>query len=241
MSHEFTDHTHQATLSTAKKDSLVFGPPRVKQRVDGWKHFALRAGVTPVAVRSFDRSTGGRLPGKTLRQLGEEAKWPEAALSRAPDHVSLLYVPTDDRFDPAGDRLHGLTVISWLSSDDAVSSIVYSPHGLPASAIAPLVKAYPPSTTQRYLALIHHFDRITMPLLGVVNMGPRESGIELVAKLKPKKWIRTHDELKKAEGAVGRILRRQRGSRESVQALVEEAGLTGTDVLVLESGQSIAL
>lgn len=252
LSHEFTDHTHEETLGGARKDTSVFGHPRAKQRVDKWSIFDLPAGSTPVAGPTYDWSEGhseddgkARLPGKTLHRLGEEAGWPTNILSRMPDYISLLYVPTDDRFDPAGDRLHGLTVISFLSPSSSsacsVSSVVYSPHGLPRSSITALATAFPPSPRHRYLALIHHFDRIVLPFLGVVNAGPRTSGIEIVKALRPQRWIRTHDELKKAEGAVGRMLKRQRGSKESVSEMLKETGVDDVEVVELESGESLDL
>ena len=188
LSHEFTDHSHQATLETAPDKSIpVFGHPGAKKRVDEWKVFS-----NPVVpVRMYHRKDGSSLP-DSMSNLAAASDASDPHLSKIPGDVGVLYLPTDSWLDPAGEKLHGLTIISFTASDH-LYTVLYSPHGLPGSALDNTVSALHALPNHTCLALIHNFDFIRLPLLGTVNMG-RESGKDIVERLRPNLYIRTHGE-----------------------------------------------
>lgn len=191
-------------------------------------------------------------------------------------NVGVLYIPTDSRLDPAGDKLHGLTVLTFTAravGEQAVQSggptattysVLYSPHGIPTSALQPTFEALHSLQNHECVALIHGFDNIRIPLLGKVNLG-RESGTGIVETLRPTYWLRTRersphahlhlvaavltcspsdapytptdDELKEKKGIVGATLKREQWTADEVQS---EVG-AGTRVRVLESGERLEL
>jgi hypothetical protein len=201
----------------------VFAHPNSKKRVDGWKIFD-----TPVHPVRILRKKGSVLP-DTLKSISS---------LETPAHletISVLYVPTDSWLDPAGEKLHGLTVLTFYHLDKTYS-ILYSPHGLPFSSVEPVIKALTETAGHECLAILHNWDHIVLPLLGDVNLG-KEKGNQIVQAIKPKFWFRTHDELKEKEGLVGVILKRTREELDSVQELAGDA----VTVRQLASGESVVL
>jgi len=86
-----------------------------------------------------------------------------------------------------------------------------------------------------HVALLHGNDEVTNPwyLGGRVNLGV-QNGKEVALKLGVRYWITTHDEDKKAEGFVRRVLRREKHTFEDVS-------IDGVECRVLASGESINL
>jgi hypothetical protein len=201
----------------------VFAHPNAKKRVDGWKIFN-----EPVHGVRILRKKDSAFP-DTLRSLSS---------LQTPEHlerISVLYVPTDNWLDPAQDKLHGLTVLTFRHLHNTYS-ILYSPHGLPFSSVQRVIDALKETTGHECLALIHNWDHIVLPLLGDVNLG-KGHGNQIVQAIEPKFWFRTHDELKEKEGLVGKILKRTQEDLDSVQNLAGKA----VQVRQLASGESIVL
>ena len=139
-------------------------------------------------------------------------------------------------------RLHGLTLLTFTvpygaDAGQHTYSILYSPHGLPTSSLSKTIAALNALPSHTCLALLHTFDLITIPLMGKVNLGVQGSAEGIVKALKPKYYIRTHDELKTKEGLIGKVLQRKRETPESVQAYLGNV----TQVRALESGESLQL
>ncbi|KAL7006207.1 hypothetical protein EMMF5_004328 [Cystobasidiomycetes sp. EMM_F5] len=233
LSHEFTDHCHEATLKTATPSTPVFGQHHAKNRVDGFKIFD-----RPLAeTRTYSSSAKDSHPlPNPLSQLANEAGWSDHSL---PDDIAILYIPTDSWVDIAGAKLHGTTCITFTdASTDTTYSIFYSPHGVPASAIAPVNEALNTTPNHECIAVIQSWDAIVLPLMGQVNLG-KEVGGGVVELLQPKYWIRTHDELKHKSGVVGKTLHRDREDLASIQAFL---GYDNTTKAVeLPSGGSMRL
>lgn len=188
LSHEFTDHCHQATLESAPDKAIpVFGHPGAKARLDEWAVF--QNPVIP--MRIYRKKDATALPDSMSDLASREASSTDR-LAALPADVQILYIPTNSWLDPAGDKLHGLTFVCFTTSRHTYS-ILYSPHGLPGSSLDPVVAALNAIPGHTCLALIHNFDYIRLPLLGPVNLG-RESGKGIVERLKPKYYIRTHGE-----------------------------------------------
>lgn len=235
LSHEFTDHAHEATLRTARSDTPVFVQPHGKARLDGWQIFDEAA--APIRIYSNDDSIA--LP-ESLRSLGHAAGWTDLMIDKLSDDIGVLYVPTESWLDVAGGRLHGMTVLTFETTTEAEGkqtySVFYSPHGVPVSALKPVMDALNALDRHQCLALIQSWDAITLPLMGQVNLG-KEVGSDVVAAMHPKYWIRTHDELKQKSGIVGRTLRRVREDTASVQAIIGDS----TTALMIANGASLQL
>ena len=187
LTHEFTDHSHQETLKTANSATPVFGHPRAKARVDGWQIFN-----KPVApFRVYRNQDLNPLP-DSLTSLAELAEWRDTEGTGLPPNVSVLYVPTDSWIDPAGDRLHALTIITFTvgNEDQQTYSILYSPHGVPISALERTLSAFDALPHHVCLALLHTWDHVSLPLLGHINLG-KDSGKMIARRFKPKYWLRT--------------------------------------------------
>ncbi|KAF7982636.1 hypothetical protein HWV62_27067 [Athelia sp. TMB] len=245
--HDFSDHCHEATLRGAKNQATIFAQGKARKNIRGWGWFDC-VGEIPITRNGV---------GKSLRELAVNAgmKDPE----EMPENISVAYVPTNNQWDMAGTRLHGATIISFslsFCSSDSQSfgvafeyeleshsyAIVYAPHGIPASSLAPWRTAHP---DVQVLALIHGFDEIDNPwwLAGTINLG-RRSALPLCALLSPKVWVATHDEDKEAQGLVARVIKRKRWTvRELRETLAhEEKGAgRGVEVRVLESGEMMLL
>lgn len=167
------------------KSTPVFGHPGAKKRLDEWAVF--QHPVVP--TRIYHQKDSSRLP-DSMHNLAAKAGSSEDQLATIPKDVHLLYIPTSSWLDPAGEKLHGLTLIYFTTAHQSYS-ILYSPHGLPGPSLDPIAAALNALPNHKCLALVHNFDFIRLPLLGPVNLG-KESGKDIVERLKPKYYIRTH-------------------------------------------------
>lgn len=201
----------------------MFAHPNAKKRVDGWKIFD-----NPVHPIRILRKKASVVP-DSLQSLSS------LSTPKQFENISVLSVPTNSWLDPARDALHTIIVLTFRHLDK-IYSILYSPHGLPFSAVEPVIKALNATPGHECLAILHNWDHIVLPLLGDVNLG-KEQGNQIVQAIKPKFWFRTHDELKEKEGLVGVILKRTREDLDSVQTLAGDA----VTVRQLASGESVIL
>lgn len=260
-----THSTHEATLETARPETPAFARKDAKKRIDHWKIFD-----RPVAtVRQYNPKVDTSTLPDTLVQLARRADWSDEVVNSLPEDVSLLWVPTDDWFDATSDALHGVAVIKFdapPASEGAsprTYSILYSPHGAPASCLAKTLAALDTLPHHECLALIHHFDEIYIPPIGSVFRG-LQGGADLAMAAKAKFWFRTHgeqaiyissyskaeahtllcplclaneDELKAGEGLIAKISQRVRNSAKEAQELVPD----DIEVVELPCGESFDL
>ncbi|KZP25941.1 hypothetical protein FIBSPDRAFT_361969 [Athelia psychrophila] len=232
--HDFTDHCHEETLRTAEKCTPVFAQGKAAGRVRGWRSFDCVIEVPHTQDIS-------------LRELAVDAGMKNA--NTMPEDICIAYLPTNNRWDMAGTRLHGATVITFGQPSDLHESckphyaVIYTPHGIPASSLSPWRAVHPDVDV---LALIHGLDEIDMPwwLAGPINLGPR-SALPLCTLLRPRVWVATHDEEKTAQGLVARVIRRRQWGRGELEDILKagasHAGGKVVDVTVLGSGEGILL
>lgn len=192
--------THEETLRTGRPETPVFARKNAKKRIDHWKIFDKPAAT----VRQFNPSVDTSTLPDTLVQVANRAGWSDEGVDALPEDVSLLWVPTDGWFVRTGDSLHGVAVIKFdepASSPNSPSksyTILYSPHGVPATAVSKVLAALDALPNHQCLALIHHFDEITIPPIGSVFTG-LQGGADLAMSAKPKYWFRTHGPLHQAQ------------------------------------------
>lgn len=206
-------------------------------------------------------------------QLANRAEWSQEVVDSLPQDVSLLWIPTDDWLDGTRDALHGVAVIKFdiQASEDGSQSaksytVLYSPHGVPATAVSKVFAALNALPDHTCLALIHHFDDIYIPILGGSVFRGLSGGADLAMATKSKYWFRTHgmssfdvsigpqctvtacvrvandssntaDELKTAEGLISKLQRRVRNTIKEAQDLVSD----DIKVVELANGESFDL
>lgn len=83
--------------------------------------------------------------------------------------------------------------------------MIYTPHGIPHTALSPIASADPPLHT---LAFLHGLHDVAIGSAQQLNLGAK-NGVLAQRILKAKYWIATHDEVKKGGGFVAWFLRRK--------------------------------
>lgn len=186
ISHEFTDHCHEATLREVPPSTPVVATEKAAQLIRSWKHFDVVL-TTP----AFSAGPG---------------TWPESlGVSPLPPWVGIGRVVT------AGNSLyyHSAIMVAFAdgsqpgaSGQAASRAIIYSPHGIRASDLQP-VRASGIAT----LALLHGLHDVRIWMTKQLNLGAR-NGLEAVRASGAKYWVATHDEAKKGGGLIAPLLRR---------------------------------
>jgi len=112
-------------------------------------------------------------------------------------------------------------------------SVIYTPHGISTSALAPYVTSHlrqdlrqdlPPSSPDfRLTALLHCMNTEENPwLLGGMVANGAPTGVEICKQLGAKHWVSTHDERKDNGGVSVAWLRSTRYGLEDVRKMLDE-------------------
>jgi len=255
ISHEFSDHCNYHTLKTADHTrTRVYAHPAAVQIIKEFKLFDdENIFEIPVKGRGVDmdmemdiittrRSSTTADSNNSITERQEDKR--EGDLEEEEEEntgISIVYIPTNSYTDFTGIRLHGCMMIKIWNK----YSIVYSPHGIPSSALR---EEYTKSESKwnqglDCLALLHGFNDITLGLSmwigSALNLG-MGSGADACEVLKARKWIRTHDEDKNGFGIVAWLLCKRDRTRAESQELVRKRGLK-TEVLELGNGEAVEL
>lgn len=229
ISHEFTDHCHQATLLELPKETLIFATDKAADLVRSWSHFDTVVTMPgfPNAERSLQDTLGHvRLP-------------PWVGIGRVVTDGNALY------FHSAVLIAFNLTSSTLATSEDGtVEAIVYSPHGIKGADLSCLK-----ASGIKTLGLLHGLDDVRIWMTAQLNLGAL-NGIEAVRASGAKYWIATHDEMKRQGGLISWLLRRTMYTlRDAVDAAeakrVAEKKEDGTessyDFVQLGSGEAMVL
>ncbi|KAK9418447.1 putative Metallo-beta-lactamase domain-containing protein [Seiridium unicorne] len=220
ISHEFTDHCHEATLKELPRSTLVFATEKAAELIESWKHFD-----TVVTTPGFSSST---------------SDW-QKALSKAPlpSWVGIGRVITE------GNALyyHSAVIIAFKqsvegSSEDASGpgAVLYSPHGIKGSDLN-AVKGAGINT----LALLHGLHDVRIWMTKQLNLGAL-NGLEAVRASGAKYWIATHDEIKKGGGFIAPLLRRTKYTvSDAVKKETKSMGEKAPDYNFVELGSGDGL
>ncbi|KAK0124153.1 hypothetical protein ONS95_009136 [Cadophora gregata] len=199
VSHEFTDHMHKETLLEAAPSIPVFAATKAAVAIKSWKHFD--------SVAEIPRFGGD---------------WRESSTSPLPGWVSVSRVAY-----PGKDLLyyHSAVMVTFPSSEPAggidgeAEAVIYTPHGISPSDLAPVATASPAIKT---LALLHGLQDIRLG--AQLNMGAH-NGLKVQRLLGAKYWVGTHDEVKRGGGIVSWFLDRKKISlKEAIEREKEEKG-----------------
>lgn len=91
------------------------------------------------------------------------------------------------------------------SSSEAAECVIYTPHGIPYTALAPIAEADPPLHT---LAFLHGLHDVSIQAAQQLNLGAK-NGVLAQRILRAKYWVATHDEIKKGGGLISWFLNRK--------------------------------
>jgi hypothetical protein len=191
ISHEFTDHCHQATLLELPKAVPVYAADLAADLIRSWKHFD-NVITTPSFLPTVD--VAGETPHYRLLP-----RW--VRISRMISANNALYyhsaiVVTYDLQGPQP-ALEGHKI-----NQKNLEAIVYSPHGIKAVDLQPLG-----GSGIRTVAFLHGLHDVRIWLTKQLNLGAL-NGIEAVREVGAKYWVATHDEIKKGGGFIAPLLRR---------------------------------
>jgi glyoxylase-like metal-dependent hydrolase (beta-lactamase superfamily II) len=213
VSHEFTDHCHQATLEELPKSVPIFATDEAAKLIRSWKH--------------FDNVT--TTPGFSSESPG----WEEALADPSgllPPWVGIGRVIT------AGNALYyhsAVLIVFDLGSHsgpatrtrsrrkserpgEGAETVIYSPHGINATDLECVRDA-----GIKTLALLHGLHDVRIWMTAQLNLGAL-NGIQAAQLSGAKYWIATHDETKRGGGLISWFLQRTAYTlRDAVEA--EEA------------------
>ncbi|RWA14301.1 hypothetical protein EKO27_g776 [Xylaria grammica] len=210
ISHEFTDHCHEATLRELPSSTPVFAPDKAAKLVRSWKHFDTVIEMPPFLA-------------------ADNKNWRETlSCTPLPPWVGVGRVVTP------GNALyyHSALIVAWAgsASGEEADSIIYSPHGIEPGALSGIR-----STGLRTLALLHGLDDVRLWMTKQLNLGA-VNGVAAARECGAKYWVATHDEVKKGGGFISLLLRR---TSWSVAEAVKEEGEKGL-AKRMEGGEQVA-
>lgn len=230
ISHEFTDHCHKATLLEVHGDVPVFATEQAAKLIASWNHFRTVV-TTPTFEDNSDWHDYSLAPlpswlSITRLTAAKDALYyhsallitftTQIALAAAPrKRSSLLSIDGDDMED-----------VRSSSASEAPECVIYTPHGIPHTALTPIATADPPIRT---LAFLHGLHDISISAAQQLNLGAK-NGLLAQEILKAKYWVATHDEVKKGGGLISWWLRRKVWTLEDAlkEAQAEMEGSNGT-------------
>lgn len=211
ISHEFTDHCHEATLRELPKSVPVIATEKAADLIRSWRHFDTVITTPGFSAEHSDwrevlADQTGTLPpwlgiGRVITE-GNALYYHSAVLIA----FDLGYNPNQRATRSKGDSPH--------SESEA---IIYSPHGIKGSDLE-CVKAAGINT----LALLHGLHDVRIWMTAQLNLGAL-NGIQAVRASGARFWIATHDEAKKGGGLISWLLQRTTYSlRDAIEAEQEK-------------------
>lgn len=215
ISHEFTDHCHEATLKSLSRQTPIFATKNALNKIRQWNFFEktgeIRNLTEPIENFCFDSDRSisvGYLPEK-----------------------GFLGLPS----------LHGALCIAFRVDENFWNCLLYVAHGCRLESIELWFRSNP---NVRCVALLHGFEKISNPfwLGGLLNYGFR-SASEIVVALRIPIWISTHDENKKATGLVSKFLQRDNATIFQVNEYFQNVSnrSSTTKIVQIPNGESICL
>lgn len=187
ISHEFTDHCHEATLKELSRSTPVFATEKAAALIQSWRHFD-KVITTP----GFSTSTVDWQKALSVAPLP-----PWVGIGRVITEGNALYyhsaIIIAFKQLPTGDTAEG---------DPSPGAVIYSPHGIKGTDLNAVKRA-----GIETLALLHGLHDVRIWMTKQLNLGAL-NGLQAVRASGAKFWIATHDEVKKGGGFIAPLLRR---------------------------------
>ena len=188
ISHEFTDHCHRATLTQLPASTSVFASAKAASMIRKWRHFDIVETTSDLEQEQGALSGNNALP-----------EWLRVSrITSGFGDVGTLHSALCIAF-----RLEAEGYEHPLVAGEGWECIVYTPHGISATALQTLPKTIPQIKT---LALLHGIYSVRVGL-GMINLGAK-NGAEVRRLLRAKYWMPTHDEDKEKKGVVAMMMRK---------------------------------
>lgn len=208
VSHEFTDHCHKDTLLEVHKDVPIFATEQAAKLISSWNHFRTVL-TTPTFLDCADWHDYSLSPLPSwlsisrLTATGDSLYYHSALLITFATHPFLAHTTPKKRSSLSinGD---GAEFSSSMSAE-AAECVLYTPHGIPHTALTPIASADPPLHT---LAFLHGLHDVSISAAQQLNLGAK-NGVLSQKVLRAKYWVATHDEIKKGGGVISWFLRRK--------------------------------
>ena len=219
ISHEFTDHCHEATLREVDPSVPVFSTAKAVELMKSWKHFESVSNMS---------------------SFSQDMDWHSTCTSPLPNWLGVSRLITE------GNALYYHSAIVFCmhkSASDAAEAIIYTPHGVEAETFSTIASAKPPVET---LAFMHGLHDVSITLTKQLNLGAFNA-LKAQKLLNAPYWVGTHDEVKKGAGLIGPLLRRKQHTIEDALKKAAKEGsskgspITAKDVSWLELGNGESL
>ena len=226
ISHEFTDHCHEATLKELHPSVPIFATTKAAELIRSWNYFKSVHDIDP-----FEPTTD----------------WRKTSTSPLPPWLGI------SRLITGSDALyyHSAVIICSQSSSnpDAAEAIIYTPHGVESGSFSTIASAKPPVNT---LALLHGLHDISLKKMKQLNLGAHNA-LKAQRILQSKYWIGTHDEIKHGGGIIGRFflsrkqitvdqaLQQEKSRRSELREAFESEKTAPPRFHDLKSGDSLVL
>lgn len=240
ISHEFTDHCHEATLRELPRSTPVFATDKAAELIRGWKYFDM---VVTTPGYSFSSASSPPATTTTTTTQQQEKQGQEREKQAEDWHEVLSVAPLPawlgiGRVVTPGNALyyHSAIVIVFDRTTAAPSTpsplqkreaeaVLYSPHGIQPSDLSALTSS--PSRHQiRTLALLHGLHDVRIWMAKQLNLGAH-NGLASARACGARYWVATHDEVKSGGGVLAPFLRRLQWSVADAVAGIGGGGGAG--------------
>ncbi|KNG51909.1 major facilitator superfamily protein [Stemphylium lycopersici] len=210
VSHEFTDHCHKETLLEVHGDVPVFATEQAAKTISSWNHFRTVT-TTPTFLDDADWHDYSLSPLPSwlsisrLTATGDSLFYHSALLITFATHPFLSNATPKKRLSTLSINGDGSEDLAASTTSEAAECVIYTPHGIPHTALSPIAKADPPLHT---LAFLHGLHDVSISAAQQLNLGAK-NGVLAQRILRAKYWVATHDEVKKGGGFISWFLRRK--------------------------------
>lgn len=216
VSQSKSDHCHEGTLREFKwsehPDTRLYACPDAVSIIKSWKWFP-QSQMSPLKK------------GETVCVEIPNTRSPEL---RA--WVELEYIPAKWLWEMPS--LHSAIGIKYFfteaPSNTKVMSLLFTPHGLPVSALRPWLSRLPGKRPQLSV-LLHPFKHVYSYLGGEISCG-FPAGMEVCKIADVGTWVSTHDEDKITEGFVASRINVTLWDRQKVKDDLSAAGIENVTV-----------
>ncbi|KAH9908513.1 hypothetical protein F4778DRAFT_350209 [Xylariomycetidae sp. FL2044] len=237
ISHEFTDHCHEATLRELPRSTPVFATDKAAELIRSWRHFD-----TVITTPAFSGAAADAKKG-WQEALSERPLPPWVGIGRVVTAGNALYYHSAIMlvFQPPTSKLSPTATEEEEEEEEGGASananaVIYSPHGIKGSDLAPVSGA-----GIRTLALLHGLHDVRIWMTKQLNLGA-VNGLEAVRATGARFWVATHDEVKKGGGFIAPLLRRTRYTvADAVRSETRRAGEKAPDYEFVELGSGDVL
>jgi hypothetical protein len=201
-------NSHKDTLLEVHPNVPVFATTAAAKLISSWSHFRNVLTVPTFSTENADWRDHSLVPLPQWLSISRLTASKDALFY----HSALLICFATHPFlppTPAKKRssllsIHGDEIAPSIGAE-AAECVIYTPHGIPHTALEPIEVADPPLHT---LAFLHGLHDVAISSAQQLNLGAT-NGLKAQRILRAKYWVATHDEVKKGGGLINWFLKRK--------------------------------